>query len=268
VTTSHTRTVRQCHESEVYDARAAELAATVRDEDLVVDSHKPPYPNREHVRFLDYMFAQMGSLAGKRVLEIGCGSGTLSTYLAMRGADVVGIDVSEGMLALGRRRAAANDVSSKVSFRASPIETLDMPDDHFDVVVANQVLHHLELAAAMPNIARMLRPDGVALFAEPVLLLPNFFRRLRYSRLVLRRFPSRADTPDERSVDKDDLALIRRAFTGSEVRTFQLTARLQNFRELSNVVFARLERADDFLLKYLPPTRVLGRYVVLVLRSH
>ncbi len=261
------RSLRQQHEAEVYDARAGDLAGTLRDADLVVDPLRPPYPNREHVEFLDFVFSQLGDPAGKRILEVGCGSGNLSTYLALRGAKAVGVDVSDGMLALARRRAEVNGVSANVELIGMPVEDLDQPGGSFDAVVANQVLHHLELSRAMPNIARLIGTSGIALFAEPVLLLPEWVRRARYSRPVTRVFPARTDTPDERSIDLRDLASIRSAFAVSEVHPFQLTTRLQNFVELSDGVFARMERFDHSLLTRVPGAMRLARYVVLVCRG-
>jgi 2-polyprenyl-3-methyl-5-hydroxy-6-metoxy-1,4-benzoquinol methylase len=255
--------VRQQHEAEVYDARARTLAGTVADADLAVDGSRPPYPNREHVEFLDFVFARLGDLSGKRVLEVGCGSGNLTVYFARRGATAVGVDVSEGMLALARRRAAVNGVSEHVELVAGAVEDLDHPAGSYDAVVGNQVLHHLDLPRAMPNIARLVGERGVALFAEPVLLLPEWVRRLRYSRPVTRVFAPRTDTPDERSIDARDLALIRSAFRASEVTPFQLTTRLQNFVELSDRAFSALERADRAVLKHVPGAPRLARYVVL-----
>lgn len=259
-----TRTIRQRHEAEVYDARATELARALDDADLLVDAAHPPYPNREHVEFLDFLFGRLGDVRGKRILEVGCGSGTISTYLALRGAESVGVDVSDGMLALARRRAEVNGVAERTTFLASPVEDLAEPDASFDAVLANQVLHHLDLPRAMPNIARLVGDRGEALFVEPVLFVPDWVRRARYSRAVTRFFPSRADTPDERSVDLQDLATIRNAFTRSEIRPFQLTARLQNFVTLGDATFARLEHLDRRLLE-VPGAWHLARYVVLVL---
>jgi 2-polyprenyl-3-methyl-5-hydroxy-6-metoxy-1,4-benzoquinol methylase len=264
VSAPSSRSPRQQHEAEVYDARADDLGGTLRDADLVVDPARPPYPNREHVDFLDFVFERLGDPAGKRVLEVGCGSGSLSTYLALRGAHAVGVDVSDGMLALARRRAEVSAVSANVELVGMPIEDLDHPSGTYDAIIANQVLHHLDLARAMPNIARLIGDSGVALFAEPVLLLPEWVRRARYSSAATRVFPARTDTPDERSIDTRDLALIGSAFERSEVHPFQLTTRLQNFVELSDRVFARLERVDRVLLGRLPGAARLARYVVLV----
>jgi 2-polyprenyl-3-methyl-5-hydroxy-6-metoxy-1,4-benzoquinol methylase len=259
------RTLRQQHEAEVYDARAARFDQELSDRDLVVDPARPPYPNREHIDFLDFVFGRLGDVTGKRILEVGCGSGNISTYLALRGARAVGVDVSAGMLALARRRAEANGVSARVDLLEAPIEELDEPAESFDAVIANQVLHHLDLPRAMPNIARLVGDRGVAAFVEPVLLVPEWVRTCRYNRFVTRVFPSRADTPDERSIDMRDLAKIRGAFASAETYPFQVTTRVQNFVDLSDPLFARLERIDRSVLAHVGPAWRLARYLVLLL---
>lgn len=258
-------TLRQQHEAAVYDTRATEVLAQLPDQALIVDSSTPPYPNREHVAFLDFLFGRLGDPAGKRVLEVGCGSGTISTYLALRGARAVGVDVSAGMLDVARRRAEVNGISARVELHAGAVEDLGEPAGSFDAVIANQVLHHLDLPRALPNVARLIGDDGVALCAEPVLFTPDAVRRARYSAVVTKFFPSRADTPDERSLDIGDVTLVRSAFAYSEMHPFQATTRLQNFVELSDRTFHRLERFDDALLRRAPGAWRIARYVVLVL---
>lgn len=256
---------RQRNEAAVYDARVA--ASALSEGDLRTDGSIPPYPNREHVDFLDFAFEQMGSLSGRRILEVGCGTGSLAVYLALRGADVVGLDVSEGALSVSRSRALANGVESRVDFLLHPVETLDHPDAHYDIVIGNQVLHHLVLDEAMRNVRRMLSPGGIAVFCEPVLFLPEWARRLRNSQIVTKLFPSRADTPDERSLGRRELAAMLAEFPFGDWKPFQLLCRLQNFFELSDRQFARLERIDRFLLSRVPITRTLCRYVVVILRN-
>jgi 2-polyprenyl-3-methyl-5-hydroxy-6-metoxy-1,4-benzoquinol methylase len=247
----------------VYDERAAELASR-EDHELIVDPTRPPYPNREHVDFLTYAFQQLAPLGGKRVLEVGCGSGTLGTYVALQGAHVTGVDVSDEMLAVARRRAQVNGVDDRTDFRAVPVESLDLPDGSFDAVIGNQVLHHFELEDAMANLRRLLVPGGRAVFCEPVLFLPDAFRKIRNGRAVARRFPVRTDTPDERSLGLAEMRTIRDAFDTSEMKCFQLSARLQNFVDLSDSWFARLQRFDTAALRIGPAQR-LCRYVVLTL---
>jgi 2-polyprenyl-3-methyl-5-hydroxy-6-metoxy-1,4-benzoquinol methylase len=256
---------RQAREAAVYDARFADVAAQEADGSLLMDLTSPPYPNREHVEFLDDMLARMEPLEGRRVLEVGCGSGALSVYVASLGAQVTGLDVSSSVLALARRRAEVNGLAERCRFQLAPIESFDDPAGSYDVVVGNQVLHHFELDEALANVRRLLAPGGIAVFCEPVLLLPEAARRLRSSPVVLRRFPSRADTPDERSIGRAEVERICTAFGRAEMKEYQLLTRLQNFVELSDPVFARLERTDRVLLRYLPPARRLCRYMVFVL---
>jgi len=261
------RTIRQQHEAEVYDDRAAGLLTTLRDDELRVDPAVPPFPNREHVQFLSFLLDRLGPPANRRILEVGTGSGTLAIWLAMQGAHVTGLDVSNGMLQIARRRAAVNGVSERVELVAQPVEDLDLRPGSFDVVLGNQVLHHLDLPRAMPSVRRILTVEGMALFAEPVLMVPEWLRQARYHPYVTRRFPSRADTPDERSLDLNDVRLVRAAFASSELHSFQALARIQNFHELSDGSFARLERLDQTILRRVPATRRLARFVVLVLRN-
>jgi SAM-dependent methyltransferase len=263
---SSPRTDRQLREAEVYDQRAEAAMGTLDDADLLVDPLTPPFPNREHVEPLGFALSQLQPLGGRRVLEVGCGSGNLTTWAALQGARATGVDVSDGMLALARRRAAVNGVSDLVTLVSSPLEAMDPRDGRFDLILANQVLHHLELDGAMENIRRLLLPGGRAVFVEPVLLVPEVARRIRNSRAVTRRFPLRTDTPDERSLGIRDLERVERGFGSSQRHAFQLLCRIQNFVELSDPTFARLQALDRRLLQ-LPSLWRLCRYVVLVFEN-
>ncbi|SDJ02603.1 Methyltransferase domain-containing protein [Nonomuraea jiangxiensis] len=98
-----------------------------------------------------------GEVAGRRVLDAGCGSGPLSAALRERGAVVTGIDSSAGMLALARRRLG-DDVDLQVVDVRDP---LPFADDSFDDVVASLVLHYLEdWGPTLAEMRRVLRPGG------------------------------------------------------------------------------------------------------------
>jgi len=255
------RTDRQRIEANVYDSRVRESLAGIRDEDLIIDRERPPFPNREHVDFLSFALDRIGELAGARILEVGSGTGALSVYLAARGAQVTGIDISEENCRLAERRALLNGVTARARFVAVPIEQLDDQAGSYDAIIGNQVLHHFELPLAMPNIGRLLRPGGRGLFCEPVLLLPSLLRRVRDSRPIKRIVPKKVDTPTERSVSMEDVTTIRRTFPGVKLHPFQLIARLQNYVDLPDRVFATLEALDRRLLR-LPGVSRLCRFVV------
>ena len=103
------------------------------------------------------MLALAGDVAGRRILDAGCGAGPLLAALRDRGAIVVGIDKSAGMLKLARRRLG-DDADLQVTELGSP---LPFPDGTFDDVTASLVLHYLEdWGPALAELRRVLKPGG------------------------------------------------------------------------------------------------------------
>lgn len=102
-----------------------------------------------------------------RVVDVGCGTGTLSIGLAaaMPGAKVIGIDLDPAILDLARAKAGAGWVEwLEGSALDLPVET-----DSADVVVSTLVLHHLQLdakAAALREMRRVLKPDGLLVIGD------------------------------------------------------------------------------------------------------
>jgi SAM-dependent methyltransferase len=111
------------------------------------------------------LWALLGDVDGRRVLDAGCGTGYLSRQLAARGAVVIAIDVSARMVALARAARPASDV------RVDSCSTLaTIADADVDAVVANYVVMDVpDLPATMAAFNRVLRPDGIAVlvFSHP-----------------------------------------------------------------------------------------------------
>jgi 2-polyprenyl-3-methyl-5-hydroxy-6-metoxy-1,4-benzoquinol methylase len=254
---------RHDHEAEIYDAMALELLATWDDDEFRVDPDQIPFHNREHVDYLTKAIDHLRPLDGARILEVGAGGGSLAVWLALQGAEVVGIDVSAGILEVAAKRAEVSGVADRTTFVHSPIETFVDPGGPFDAVIGNNVVHHFELDLAMANIARLLDPAGRAVFCEPVLFIPEVFRTARNSSVVTRFFPMHTHTPDERSLNRDDLEVIARHFADVDWEPVQLLCRLQNFVELSDPVWNRLEAIDRTLLDKVKASRSLCRMIVL-----
>ncbi|MFC1413833.1 class I SAM-dependent methyltransferase [Streptacidiphilus sp. N1-12] len=103
------------------------------------------------------ILALAGGVAGRRILDAGCGSGPLFAALRDRGATVSGFDASAGMLALARRRLGDGADLRQADLGAP----LPYPDDTFDDVVASLVLHYLEdWGPALAELRRVLKPGG------------------------------------------------------------------------------------------------------------
>jgi 2-polyprenyl-3-methyl-5-hydroxy-6-metoxy-1,4-benzoquinol methylase len=111
------------------------------------------------------VFALAGNLAGKRVLDVGCGDGAYAIQAAQLGANVTGLDISPVMLDAAERRAEAAGVS--LEWREGRAEALPFPAASFDVVIAVTVLCWVSDApAAVREMARVLRPGGIVVIGE------------------------------------------------------------------------------------------------------
>ncbi|MER6046405.1 class I SAM-dependent methyltransferase [Streptomyces sp. NPDC001793] len=103
------------------------------------------------------MLSLAGDVAGRRILDAGCGSGPLFAALRDRGALVTGIDSSAEMVELARRRLGA-DAALHVADLSNP---LPFTNGAFDAVLASLVLHYLEdWGPTLAEMRRVLRPGG------------------------------------------------------------------------------------------------------------
>jgi SAM-dependent methyltransferase len=100
--------------------------------------------------------------AGSRVLETGCGAGSIAVALAVRGHFVHATDVGAAMVALTRRLAVEAKAEDRVRTSVADIRNLNFPDSTFDLVVALGVLPWIQppLDPGVGEIARVLRPGG------------------------------------------------------------------------------------------------------------
>jgi 2-polyprenyl-6-hydroxyphenyl methylase/3-demethylubiquinone-9 3-methyltransferase len=113
---------------------------------------------------LDFIDARAG-LAGKRVVDVGCGGGILAEAMAHRGARVTGIDLGEAPLAVARLHAEESGV--EVDYRRISVEALaeEMPGA-FDVVTCLEMLEHVpDPASVVRACATLVKPGGHLFFS-------------------------------------------------------------------------------------------------------
>lgn len=113
-----------------------------------------------------FAFESLLPVRGKRVLDLGCGAGETSVYLALQGAEVDALDISPEMVEVAKRLAELHKVGMK--FHTGVAEHLPFEDGSFDLVFGNGVLHHVDLVPALKEIRRVLKPGGKAAFIEPL----------------------------------------------------------------------------------------------------
>lgn len=210
-----------------------------------------------HETWIRPAMGMLGDVTGLSVLDYGCGHGMASIVLARRGARVTAFDLSPGYVQETQNRAHANGVADQIHAIPAAAERLPFPDASFDRIWGNAVLHHVQLPMALPEIARVLKPRGRAVFCEPWGGNPL----LAFGRKWL-PYPGKERSPDEQPLLPRDLAVIRRRFPNVVVRPCQLLSmvrRLTGRCRLADV----LHRMDGRLLDLLPEFGHFCRYVML-----
>lgn len=172
------------------------------------------------------------AVAGRRVLELGCGDGAQAERLLAAGAGYVqGVDVSERFLAEARRR----EIPGRLEFAAA--DAARSIPGRFDVVFGRAILHHLDWRAVLARLdAENLNPGGRMLFMEPLASLPI---RLYYV------VAAGAHTPDERPFSGGDLRWLQSQFPGAEVLPINLVSFPAGI--VSSLLLAR---ADNLLTRW------------------
>lgn len=109
---------------------------------------------------------QLAALAGKQVLDVGCGGGILSDSMARKGATVLGIDLATKALKVAQLHALEAGTPN-IQFREVPVEALaeDQPAS-FDVVTCMEMLEHVpDPASVVAACAKLCKPGGQVFFS-------------------------------------------------------------------------------------------------------
>lgn len=221
----------------------------------------PPGPLDPYTRAI---VDALGPLDGVRVLEVGCGAGDLTLELVRRGAEVTALDFSAPLVDVTRARLDRWAAECSADVRVAPLEATGLPSDAFARVCGKWVLHHLDVAAAGAEVARVLEPGGTAVFFE------NHDRNplLRVARRRLLGLPgvARVGTLDERPLSAADLDSLRERF--AQVRCHYPSLYLGEVvsRQLLDHRLNRpLKALDSWLWRRVPRLRPYGYHVLLTL---
>jgi len=197
-------------------------------------------------RHLDHL----KEFSGKHVLNVACGPGRLSLYLAHQGMTVAAFDISPASVQYAREFAEINGYGDAIDVQVMDIRSLTYPDDAFDVVTGEAALHHLiKYEGCLENMYRVLKPGGVALFWESF----DFDPLIRFLRPINWR---RRGYVGEYMLGASDLHHAREVFDEvliSDQSVFYTYSRF--FRKptpLNRRVARLLKRVDDMLLPRLP----------------
>jgi 2-polyprenyl-6-hydroxyphenyl methylase/3-demethylubiquinone-9 3-methyltransferase len=191
-----------------------------------------------------YFCDALGSLTGKRILELGCGGGLMAEEYARRGALVAAIDRSRPSLRVARQHASSGGL--RIDYAGSLAEHLPFPDGAFDAVVTADTLEHVEdVEQVVAEAARVLQPGGCFVY--------DTINRTWKSRLLLVWLPQRIfriappDTHDYgRFIKPQELhaLLARHGLTNRETRGLPL----QRHPLVAALSYARTRRLGGFVI--------------------
>ncbi|MEU7992251.1 demethylmenaquinone methyltransferase [Rothia amarae] len=137
----------------------------------------------QHLRWRRHTVKAVEASAGQRILDIAAGTGASSVPFADAGADVVAADLSEGMLAVGRRRRP------DITFVQADVTNLPFEDNEFDAVTMSYGLRNVaDYPKALRELYRVTKPGGrivVLEFSTPTI---KAFRPL-YKNYILKAIP-------------------------------------------------------------------------------
>jgi 2-polyprenyl-6-hydroxyphenyl methylase/3-demethylubiquinone-9 3-methyltransferase len=131
---------------------------------------------------------RLDSLAGLRILDIGCGGGILAEPLARLGATVVGIDPAASNIAVARQHAAQSALA--IDYRSTSAEALAEAGERFDVVLAMEVVEHVaDVGSFIGLAAEMVRPGALLFVATLNRTVKSFALAIVGAEYILRWLP-------------------------------------------------------------------------------
>lgn len=192
-------------ERRLFDVRALLLETRLRRSAPVASAAAWLDSRRVDNHRLTEVAGRLPSLEGARVLELG-GSGEATRGFLQAGVRRVDqLDVSAGMLRVARARLDAEE-QTRVVQHLTFAERLPFADRTFDLVFTRHCLHHMDRAAVLPEVSRVIQKNGAFLVIEPY--LPSLIKVATRARRRLVRAERGTDDP----LEPRDLAAIEARF--------------------------------------------------------
>lgn len=200
---------------------------------------------------LGWIRQHAGALAGKKVLDVGCGGGILSESMAVEGATVTGIDLADKSLKVARLHGLESGV--KVDYRLISAE--DMAEAHpgeFDVVTCMEMLEHVpDPGSIVQACAQLVKPGGSVFFSTINRNPKSFLFAILGAEYLLRLLP-RGTHNFESFIKPSELAgavrragLSAKAFAGMEYNPITQTYSLSGDTSVNYLLATRKEESGQ-----------------------
>jgi 2-polyprenyl-6-hydroxyphenyl methylase/3-demethylubiquinone-9 3-methyltransferase len=187
--------------------------------------------------------SRLDSLAGLRVLDVGCGGGILAEPLARLGANVIGIDPSASNIAVAQLHAGQSGLA--VDYRNATAEALAAAGEQFDIVLAMEVVEHVaDLGLFVDAAATMVKSGGLFFVATLNRTIKSFALAIVGAEYILRWLPrgthqwDKFITPNELEIAIEQSGLHLTAETGVVYNLFADRWQLSSDMDVNYMVVA------------------------------
>jgi ubiquinone/menaquinone biosynthesis C-methylase UbiE len=245
--TTNSEADRKLKEAEFHDRRERLRQAGTPEYEAMTKNLRFYSVNRASKTFMDgWLRSHCGP--GTRVLDYCCGTGLNSEFVAECGADVTGIDISAASVEKARARLTERGLEGRATFLVADAENTGLPDGHFDVILCNGILHHLDVTKAFPELARILKPGGSVFCVEAMAHNPVFqlYRKLTPH--------MRTEWEAEHILGKDQIKLASKYFADVNL----------NFFHLADLLAVPLRRVPPVFEAALPLLNSVDRVILSV----
>lgn len=202
----------------------------------------------------EFLFRFLKDIAGKEILDFGCGTGTISTQVAKLGGCVTAVDVSPELIKLAKRRAELDKVQDRLEFIVRDVTEYPFPENKFDYIICHDVLHHTDIYKTVPLLYSWLKRGGIAIMVEPTAFSP-LLQKIR-DKIPIKK----AGSPVERQLNKNDLDFLVGVFDNSHVVFFNLFGRLRRLFVNSKKIDKRHLIEKTVVIFLLSFDRILLRF--------
>lgn len=212
----------------------------------------------------DELLRQRGGWKDKVILDYACGLGKWSVYYALTGAKkVFGFDLAESGVRRGQDLACRHGLADKVSLTVMDATNLGYPDNSFDMVIGQGVLHHvIKYPGVFDELYRVMKPGAKVYFHEGLADFPlfNLWWRLK-GEVDQGDTPIHAEEVRKLAHQFSDVQIIGDTFLFS-VKTFIWKP---SVGKVGRFTLKACKNLDNFLFRVCPPLRAWGAFSYIVI---
>jgi len=240
--------IRKQKEIEYYNKKARKLLENKKEQEMKDFEGFNPFI-LESYNFLRKFL--INKCEGKKALDYGCGNGIHSIWLAKRGAEVIGIDLSKNSLQIAKEKAEKKGIGNNVNFLLMDCENMEFSDNSFDIIFDGGTFSSLDFKKILPDLARVLNPKGFLIGIETLGHNPLTNLKRKINKITGKR----TEWAVSHILRMENLKQAEKYFGKIEMHFFHLTSwmafpflRLPGGKILLNL----LEKLDSCLLKMFP----------------